>query len=188
MKLSRRNSKNNVAFSLVELMVIVVIIGILAVGAVPFYRDHVARAQIASVFPALDAIKTDAYQFYDINGVFPDALRLGMDSPQAQLNDPTTISPLLTDFYVISTAYNDEGYSCTSPFGEIWLFFDPDQVGISDEGFDFGVYIYYAVIDDIFVTTAEDSSESGNEYVKQLVNPDYPDYNALFTAAGCTFS
>lgn len=176
------------SFTLVELMVVVVVAALLAAVSVPYFRDYRSRAQLASVFPAVEAIKKNAFEYFARHGRFPDAVTLGLDSPQAQLNDPTTISPYLTDLYVISTDFNDEGYTCTGAFGEIWMFYDPAQVGVSDGGFDFGVFIYYAVIDDLFVTTAEDTSESGTKYVQQLISSDYPDFDSLFTAAGCSFS
>lgn len=179
--------KNINAFSLVELLVVVTIVVLLAATAVPAYRDYTTRAQISSAFSTVDAIKTQIYQYYSVHGLFPDAAHLGLNSPQAQLTNPATINPLLTDFYVISTDYHNEGYTCTGDFGEIWMFYDKNKVGVSDNGFDFGVYVYYGIVNGEFITTAEDTSPSGVDYVKSLVNPTYPDYNSLFTASGCTF-
>lgn len=172
-------------FSLIELMVVIAIIGILSIISLPYLREYQARAKISSVIPVVDHLKSKAIDYYNAHGVFPDAAHLGLDSPQAVLTDPTTLSPYLSSAYVISIAFNDEGYTCTSNFGEMLFYFNQAQVGINDNGFDFGIFVYYADIGGIVVTTAADSSPTGKEYVLNMVNPNYPDRDSLFAAAGC---
>lgn len=41
---------NNRGFNLLEIMVVVAIIGILAVVAVPLYKDYIIRAQVTEAF------------------------------------------------------------------------------------------------------------------------------------------
>ncbi len=172
-------------FSLIELIVVIAIVGILSIIALPYMREYQAKAKIISVIPVVDQLKSKAIDYYSVHGVFPDAAHLGLESPQAAITDPTTLSSYLSSAYVISIAFNDEGYTCTNNFGEMLFYFDQDQIGIDDNGFDFGIFIYYADINGTIVTTAADSSASGNEYIYNMVNPNYPDRDALFAAAGC---
>lgn len=172
-------------FSLIELMVVIAIIGIVSIIAMPYLREYQARAKISSVIPVVDQLKTQAIAYYNQHGVFPDAAHLGLDSPQAVLNNPTALSQYLSSAYIISIAFNDEGYTCTSNFGEMLFYFDQDKTGIDANGFDFGVFVYYADVNGTLVSTAADSSTSGNEYVINMVNPNYPTRDDLFAAAGC---
>ena len=45
------------AFTLIELMIVVVIIGILATVAVPSYRGYTVKAKLAEGYVVVDAIK-----------------------------------------------------------------------------------------------------------------------------------
>lgn len=51
-------------FTLVELMIVVVIIGILAVIAIPSYKSHVLNAKIPDAFVGLNDLAAKAQQYY----------------------------------------------------------------------------------------------------------------------------
>lgn len=51
-------------FTLIELMIVVVIIGILAAVAIPQYTDHLRRARLADATSQLASYKTQMEQFY----------------------------------------------------------------------------------------------------------------------------
>lgn len=55
--------RRKAAFTLIELMIVVVIVGIIAVSAVPIYRLNLRRAHSAEGFAALGAIRR-AQHFY----------------------------------------------------------------------------------------------------------------------------
>ncbi|MBP7836398.1 MAG: prepilin-type N-terminal cleavage/methylation domain-containing protein [Candidatus Omnitrophica bacterium] len=58
------------AFTLIELIIVVVIIGILALVAIPKYFANVAKAQRSQVFANLDSIKQVQLGYYAAYGVF----------------------------------------------------------------------------------------------------------------------
>jgi len=65
-------NKNAKGFTLIELMIVVVIIGILAAIAMPQYNKYVARTQVAEAFALLGPVKQALTLYYQENGNFPD--------------------------------------------------------------------------------------------------------------------
>ena len=60
-------------FTLIELMIVVVIIGILAAVGIPQYQNYVARSQAAEGFSLAGGLKTALAEYHDTHGVFPDS-------------------------------------------------------------------------------------------------------------------
>jgi prepilin-type N-terminal cleavage/methylation domain-containing protein len=58
------------AFTLIELIIVVVIIGILALIAIPRYFANVAKATRSQVFANLDAIKQAESAYYAVYGAY----------------------------------------------------------------------------------------------------------------------
>jgi len=63
--------KKNSGFSLVELMIVIVIIGVLAAVAVPIYNNNVMKAKMSEADAALGSIRTQLRVYYGENGVYP---------------------------------------------------------------------------------------------------------------------
>ncbi len=64
------------AFSLIELLVVVAIIGILAAVASPVYKSYVIRTNISKQLPIIDRIARDAITYRELNGDFPTTLSI----------------------------------------------------------------------------------------------------------------
>jgi type IV pilus assembly protein PilA len=63
--------KHKQAFTLIELMIVVAIIGILAAVAVPAYQDYVARAKVAEAIGFLAAHKVRVVDYLAANNQLP---------------------------------------------------------------------------------------------------------------------
>jgi prepilin-type N-terminal cleavage/methylation domain-containing protein len=62
--------KKSTGFTLIEVMVVVGILGILAAFAIPSYRDYVIRAKLAEAYTGLNALRTQAEQFFQDNRTY----------------------------------------------------------------------------------------------------------------------
>ena len=65
---------NKKAFTLLELLVVVLIIALLAGIALPQYKKSIWRSRAKSMLPVLKSMKTSIDVFYMTNGVYPTKL------------------------------------------------------------------------------------------------------------------
>lgn len=68
------NSAHQKAFTLIELMLVVAIIGILAAIALPAYQDYITRAQVSESVALGSGIKTPLSEYGASRGSWPTAL------------------------------------------------------------------------------------------------------------------
>ena len=59
-------------FTLIEMMVVVLVIGILAAIALPVYSDYVLRGQLTEAFSKLSAMQLSMEQYYQDNRSYSD--------------------------------------------------------------------------------------------------------------------
>ncbi|MDD5661972.1 MAG: prepilin-type N-terminal cleavage/methylation domain-containing protein [Candidatus Omnitrophica bacterium] len=84
----------NKAFTLLELIIVIAIIGVLTLIVVPKYYGFVAKAQRAQVFTYLDDIRQGLLAYYAVYGVydssFPITVNLDGDTVVNVLNPSNT--------------------------------------------------------------------------------------------------
>ena len=78
MRLTKR--QNQKGFSLVELMIVLVIIGILAAVGVPIYSANVTKAKMSEADASLGSIRTSLRVYYAENGAYPTLTSIRADS------------------------------------------------------------------------------------------------------------
>lgn len=89
-------------FTLVELMIVVVIIGVLAAVAIPAYNDYVARAQESEAKVLLGGLKSPTKEYYATSGSLPTLASLG--NPMLSGKYVSSITMASTSSQVIYTA------------------------------------------------------------------------------------
>ncbi len=107
--------KRNSGFSLVELMIVIVIIGVLAAVAVPIYSNNVMKAKMSEADAALGSIRTQLRVYYGENGDYPVA-----GSGSAVVAVATTWNDInegeLTGKYFNDASYTYYGYAAGDSF------------------------------------------------------------------------
>ncbi len=137
--------KKNKGFTLIEMLVVVLIIGILAGIALPQYQMAVTKAKVASILPlmrrwkdALAEYKLQHGDYVDENGDSPDGATLGVNWPSDWNNgncgDNTECE---NDYwYCIISEAGEGSVFCNHNFtdeGDDWLYIIMSQPDNEDE-------------------------------------------------------
>jgi len=142
-----RNSRTQVGFTLIELMIVVAIIGILASIAIPAYQDYTIRAQVTEGMNMATNAKTPVTDAFWNNGEAP------ADRTEAGLSpDPTDtvgkyVSSVAINNGVLTVTFGNEANAQiigltftltpyeTANLGVVWRCgFAPAPVGLSGMG------------------------------------------------------
>lgn len=65
------------AFSLIELMVVIAIVGILSAVAVPSYKNYIERVELSNLMNSLNVVRDKMKQYYSLNGSWPTPDEIG---------------------------------------------------------------------------------------------------------------
>ena len=87
-------NKQQQGFTLVELMVVIVIIGILAAIAIPQFANYSARAKVSSISVYQGRVRTDVADYYAAEGTLP--------STAAHINIPSSVTHDYIDSITVS--------------------------------------------------------------------------------------
>lgn len=106
--------QNQRGFTLVELMIVIVIVGILAAVAVPIYQGNVKKAKMSECDATLGTIRTALRVYYAEHGKYPTA----NDEPVTNLSSSLDLSASdLTGKYFPAHVYkltsSDSTYTIT---------------------------------------------------------------------------
>lgn len=85
-------SNKKIGFSITELMVVVLVIGILASVSIPVYSDYITRSRISEGLVILDKLKQMSAEFYSSNGAFPTLANLNVASSNYVTNNISGVS------------------------------------------------------------------------------------------------
>ncbi len=97
MRHSKQSNRRSAGFTLIELMVTVVIVGILAAVALPSYSDYVTRGKIPDATSNLATLRVQMEQFFQDNHTYAGA-------PPCAAVDSTTSKYFNFDCSVVGTA------------------------------------------------------------------------------------
>ncbi len=106
------------AFTLIELLIVVIIVGILAAAAVPLYIAQADRARISEATAGLGAIRTMMTAYRTEHGAFPvpegeesivDILGLDFDDNAFFGNDSFSVEGDADDYVAIATGQGEGG-------------------------------------------------------------------------------
>lgn len=91
------NRKHTAGFTLIELMIVVVIVGILASVALPAYREHVIRGNRAAAQAMMMNLANREQQFMMSNRVYADDAELAYTLPEEVVDNYTADITVGTD-------------------------------------------------------------------------------------------
>ena len=148
----KKEIKNLKGFTLLELLVVVLIIGILAAIALPQYKMAVTKAKVASILPimrrwkdALMEYKLQHGDYVNENGDSPDPATLGVNWPSdwKSGDDPCgDNSACSNDYWNMSCIYNEDSTgsvycSRNTSDGSLFIYMyqpdDPDYENFRDK-------------------------------------------------------
>lgn len=128
----------NKAFSLIELLVVVAIIGILASVAAPIYSRYTLTAQASSIVPIVDYLINLSYKKQQLSGSFANASDMNLASAAGQQYADQAAAVALNKYILASGtsimatdwAQQAGGGWCPGKYGMIRVNLDPTKLNL----------------------------------------------------------
>lgn len=91
-------------FSLIELLMVILIIGVLSAATIPVYRRYTERAKASTVVEAMQGVILKVKDYYNAFGKYPNASDLGLATNDPMVDSPGALIPN-ADFLAIGGNY-----------------------------------------------------------------------------------
>jgi len=111
--------KDKAGFSLVELMIVIVIIGVLAAVAVPIYNNNVTKARMSEADAALGSIRTQLRVYYGENGEYPTADEYVIGASWNEIKSGELTGTYFTDSSYTYVSADGVSYTLTCAAGDV---------------------------------------------------------------------
>lgn len=102
-----RRRRGEKGFTIVELLIITVVIGILALIAIPQYTGYINKARVTLAIGALDTLRTTLELFHIDNQEYPtppiDFANTGLDGDGRRVLPTTLVSQLKKDVFSVDS-------------------------------------------------------------------------------------
>jgi prepilin-type N-terminal cleavage/methylation domain-containing protein len=107
--------KNQLAFTLIELMIVVAIIGILAAVAIPSYQDYTKRAHVSEGIALVSHARSTVAEYIAAEGTWPTTnTQAGMAGPASVVGNAVTSVAIGATGGTITVTYNTKVSSAAS--------------------------------------------------------------------------
>jgi prepilin-type N-terminal cleavage/methylation domain-containing protein len=131
MRNSIQHPKHQLAFSLLELMVVVAIVAILTTVTIPLYQTNIRRVNVATMVNSLGTFKLGLTDTYSATGTWPATLK---GTTAGSTSTDTTFADAVNFRYNVLNNKAWLGYQLSTAYGSGWIFLV--IVANTDQSFD----------------------------------------------------
>lgn len=133
--------QTNKAFSLIELLIVISIVGILAAIAAPAYRSYALKARLSTITKPVEELTQRMISYANQNGKFPTAGQLGLNANpnSSSVANASNINPYLQNLFIFDLVTPVPCGSQGIVTGQI----DTDAAGAPELGMSFGCRLYH---------------------------------------------
>ena len=163
----RRRLKNQKGFTLMELMVVVLILGIISAYAIPTYLSSIRTAKLGQVIANYGAARTETWSAYYAPGSDEESAAKAAGQNLTSLTNPFGASSATRQPVVIT---DDGGTTYEYWTGSAWASYDGDGTGSVNLGGG-EVVLNYETSGEITVAAYDDSSTPASMESETITDP-----------------